>query len=96
MRRFNLSLLLAPLLYAAGSIANSEEFDLSKETAKANNESLLWGPYKPNLYFGVRPRLADSFFAGLMWSKVDDFVSAQQSRCYLSPFYKNPNPLLLC
>lgn len=82
MRRFNL--LLAPLLYAVGSIANPEESELSKETAKANNESLLWGPYKPNLYFGVRPRLPDSFFAGLMWSKVDDFVGAQQSRCFLS------------
>lgn len=93
MRRFNLLLLLTPLLYAAGSIANSESI-LSKEIAKDNNESLLWGPYKPNLYFGVRPRLADSFFAGLMWSKVDDFVSAQQSRCYFSPFYKYSNPLL--
>ena len=79
MRRF--SLLLAPLLYATGSIASPEESDLGKETAKANNESLLWGPYKPNLYFGVRPRLPDSFFAGLMWAKVDDFVGAQQSMC---------------
>lgn len=81
MRRFDL--LLAPLLYAAGSIASTGESDLSKETAKANNESLLWGPYKPNLYFGVRPRLPDSFFAGLMWSKVDDFLGAQQSTCFL-------------
>lgn len=81
MHGFKLPVVLAPLLYAVGSAAGEDVSVLSKETAKANNESLLWGPYKPNLYFGVRPRLPDSFFAGLMWAKVDDFVSAQQSRC---------------
>ncbi|BCR88942.1 mannosyl-oligosaccharide glucosidase [Aspergillus chevalieri] len=79
MYGFKLPVLLAPLLYAVGSTANEDVSVLSKETAKANNESLLWGPYKPNLYFGVRPRLPDSFFAGLMWAKVDDFVNAQQN-----------------
>lgn len=86
MHGFNLPVLLAPLLYAAGTIAEQDVSDLSKETAKANNGSLLWGPYKPNLYFGVRPRLPDSFFAGLMWAKVDDFMTAQQSRCPLFVF----------
>ena len=81
MHGFKLPVLLAPLLYAVGSTANEDVSVLSKETAKANNESLLWGPYKPNLYFGVRPRLPDIFFAGFMWAKVDDFVNAQQSRC---------------
>lgn len=80
MHRFNLSVLLAPLLWAVGSLAGEDVSALSKETAKANNESLLWGPYKPNLYFGVRPRLPDTFFAGLMWAKVDNFVTAQESK----------------
>ena len=80
MHRFNLSVLLAPLLCAVGSLAGEAVSALSKETAKANNESLLWGPYKPNLYFGVRPRLPDTFFAGLMWAKVDNFVTAQESK----------------
>lgn len=87
MHGFKLPILLAPLLYAVGSTANEDVSVLSKETAKANNESLLWGPYKPNLYFGVRPRLPDSFFAGLMWAKVDDFVNAQQSKWPFNKYF---------
>ncbi|KAF2137265.1 glycoside hydrolase family 63 protein [Aplosporella prunicola CBS 121167] len=47
------------------------------ELQKAGNDSLLWGPYKPNLYFGVRPRLPKSLSAGLMWARVDDYSSVQ-------------------
>lgn len=93
MRHFGLSLLTAAL-YATGISANTDPGDASiliNEAARANNESLLWGPYKSNLYFGVRPRIANSLSAGLMWAKVDDFGTAQQSmfitlncfvRCY--------------
>lgn len=70
-------------LYAVAVLANQEPVDdlsvLSKEFASANNQSLLWGPFKPNLYFGVRPRIPNSLFAGLMWAKVDDYNTAQQS-----------------
>lgn len=52
---------------------------LVNEVAKANNQSLLWGPYKPNLYFGVQPRLAKSLTAGLMWANVDSYENAQSS-----------------
>lgn len=52
---------------------------LINEVAKANNQSLLWGPYKPNLYFGVRPRIPKSLTAGLMWAKVDNYATAQAS-----------------
>ncbi|KAJ2491174.1 Processing alpha glucosidase I [Coemansia sp. RSA 2050] len=31
------------------------------------NSELLWGTYRPNLYFGTRPRLANSLVSGLMW-----------------------------
>jgi mannosyl-oligosaccharide glucosidase len=41
----------------------------------ASNASLLWGPYRSNLYFGVRPRLPNSLLTGLLWSNVDDFQS---------------------
>jgi mannosyl-oligosaccharide glucosidase len=52
---------------------------LVNEVAKANNQSLLWGPYKPNLYFGVQPRIPKSFAGGLLWAKVDDYATAQSS-----------------
>lgn len=27
-----------------------------------------WGPYRPNLYFGVRPQIPETFLMGLMWA----------------------------
>lgn len=50
------------------------------EQERATNRSLLWGPYKPNLYFGVRPRIPKSLSASLLWSRVEDYASAQNSR----------------
>ena len=44
----------------------------SKETSVTSDESLLWGPYRPNLYFGMRPRVPESLLMGLMWSNADD------------------------
>lgn len=56
---------------------------LVNEISRASNQSLLWGPYRPNLYFGVKPRIPNSLIAGLMWSRVEDFRSIQNS---LFPF----------
>lgn len=46
---------------------------------KASNDSLLWGPYRPNLYFGVRPRIPKSLMTGLLWTRVEDYQSIQNS-----------------
>ena len=57
----------------------------SEETAvfsKATNDSLLWGPYRPNLYFGIRPRQSSSLITGLMWGQVEDFNKIQHSIRY--------------
>lgn len=53
---------------------------LFKEIARASNQTLMWGPYRPNLYFGVRPRLPKSLMSGLMWSKVEDWADVQNSK----------------
>ena len=58
--------------------AASDQTVLSKN-AKLSNESLLWGPYRPNLYFGIKPRIPKSLSTGLLWAKVDDFRGAQES-----------------
>ena len=52
---------------------------LYKEIARASNDSLLWGPYRPNVYFGVRPRIPKSLQSGLMWAKVDNYQEVQNS-----------------
>lgn len=38
----------------------------------SNEAPLLWGPYRPNLYLGIRPRVPESLVAGLMWGKLDE------------------------
>jgi Glycosyl hydrolase family 63 N-terminal domain len=55
----------------------------------ASNSSLLWGPYRPNLYFGVRPRIPKSLLAGLMWAKVNHVASVQNSESALRLQVKN-------
>ena len=63
------------------SPANAEHGgqDVLADNARRSNESLLWGPYRPNLYFGVRPRISKSLTTGLLWAKVDDFQTIQTS-----------------
>ena len=41
----------------------------------SSNDTLLWGPYRPNLYFGVRPRVPKSLLTGLVWANVDSFAT---------------------
>lgn len=53
--------------------------DAFAENAKLSNESLLWGPYRPNLYFGVRPRIPKSLTTGLLWARVDSFETVQNN-----------------
>jgi mannosyl-oligosaccharide glucosidase len=49
----------------------------SAQDLKASNgsESMTWGPYRPNLYFGLRPRLPQSLMTGLVWFGVHDYMS---------------------
>lgn len=56
----------------------------------ASNASLLWGPYRPNLYFGVRPRLPKSLLTGLLWSNMDDY------RAFQGPYTFPPISLQKC
>lgn len=52
---------------------------LHSEIGRLNNQSLLWGPYRPNLYFGIRPRVPNGVAAALSWVKVDNYVDVQGS-----------------
>lgn len=62
---------LLALLYTSPPSAQASE--------TASNDTLLWGPYRPNLYFGVRPRLPNSLTTGLLWANTESFASAQNS-----------------
>lgn len=62
---------------AQASSSSGDETILHGEIGRLNNQSLLWGPYRPNLYFGVRPRLPQALMTGLMWAKVDSYTEVQ-------------------
>ncbi|KAI7865401.1 glycoside hydrolase [Spinellus fusiger] len=47
---------------------------------QATNSSLLWGTYRPNLYFGTRPRLPESLMTGLMWFDASHYQGFQRMR----------------
>lgn len=70
---------LVPLLLSITSGVTAQVAEIEK----ASNESLLWGPYRPNLYFGVRPRIPKSLMGGLLWTRVEDYQSVQTSKAVL-------------
>ena len=76
---------LIPLLSLPLLIFGEATQEVLSHNAKVSNESLLWGPYRPNLYFGVRPRIPKSLMTGLLWAKVDSFQGVQNSM-FLSCF----------
>ena len=68
--------LLGSLLFAPASSSTLSDAE------RASNQSLLWGPYRPNLYFGVRPRIPESLSLGLLWARVEDYNSVQDNFRY--------------
>ncbi|KAK4148144.1 glycoside hydrolase [Dichotomopilus funicola] len=67
---------------ASASTPDDGESILHSEFGRQNNQSLLWGPYRPNLYFGVRPRIPQSLMAGLMWGKIESYADFQYTVRY--------------
>jgi len=54
------------------------------EPVHETDQSLLWGPYRPNLYFGIRPRLPQSLMTGLMWFSTLNYQSVQSAFAILT------------
>lgn len=73
-------LVAAAVLALGASAVDDGQSILTTEIGRQNNQSLLWGPYKPNLYFGVRPRLPNGLWTGLMWGGVNTFEEVPTSR----------------
>src|SRR5271169_3715145 len=68
---------LAASLFLVVLVTGDVSPALLNAVSAASNASLLWGPYRPNLYFGIRPRLPKSLLTGLLWTNVDDYRSFQ-------------------
>ncbi|KAL1717272.1 glycoside hydrolase family 63 protein [Schizophyllum commune] len=53
---------------------------LARAVQPSVNDTLLWGAYRPNLYFGLRPRIPQSLMTGLIWFGTQDYQSVSRSR----------------
>ena len=53
---------------------------------QSNQDSLLWGTYRPQLYHGIRARIPKSLMTGLMWHGLNDYPShrGRSTSCHLS------------
>ena len=69
------ALLQLGVVAAADPETNPFDYASLSPDAQAHNQSILWGPYKPNVYFGVRPRLPEGLWSSLMWANVNGFES---------------------
>lgn len=43
-------------------------------------DSLLWGPYRPQLYFGMRPQIPESLMTGLLWFRSNEIAGVSTLR----------------
>jgi hypothetical protein len=71
---FMVFIITSSLPHYAESIhtVDKEMLELRLSAERASNSTLFWGTYRPNLYFGVRPRLPHSVMTGLMWYTLED------------------------
>ena len=70
---------LCTFLYFLRVCLGAAHQEVLSGSAKRSNDTLLWGPYRPNLYFGVRPRIPKSLTTGLLWARTDSFETVQHS-----------------
>ncbi|KAA1099946.1 Processing alpha glucosidase I [Puccinia graminis f. sp. tritici] len=81
-------LLIIPTLLLISTFSSSISSDSIIENSdptfqalqQATNQSLLWGTYRPNLYFGLRPRQPHSLMTGMLWFGTQDFQSFARTR----------------
>ncbi|ODV87238.1 glycoside hydrolase family 63 protein [[Candida] arabinofermentans NRRL YB-2248] len=83
--RNTLALLCILLTYVCaieyGSLGDPEDIQSVIDNYSSSNEkSLLWGPYRSNLYLGVKPRIPESLLTGLMWFNIEDYQSITKMR----------------
>ncbi|KAI9599740.1 hypothetical protein KEM48_006666 [Puccinia striiformis f. sp. tritici PST-130] len=73
--------LLATILLISTSSTSSSGSEEPESVSAAeslridSDQSLLWGTYRPNLYFGLRPRQPHSLMTGMLWFGTQDFQS---------------------
>jgi hypothetical protein len=70
------SALASSVLWAIGVAQGSETAARAQKVAPS---IINWGPYRPNLYVGIKPLVPETLLFGLMWANGDDRSSMLQS-----------------
>lgn len=83
--------LLAGLLLAAQPHVSAKAASANVDTAPKGKDWQTWSPYRPGLYFGVRPNIPETLLMGLMWGNGTDKDSLANSVYHL-PNAARSNP----
>ncbi|KAG8906849.1 Processing alpha glucosidase I [Tulasnella sp. 408] len=73
MRRSSAAAVFIALVFPSASA-------FTKISNATDTESLIWGTYRPNLYFGMRPRVPKSLMTGIMWFGTNEYGDFQAFR----------------
>jgi len=57
----------------AAQLAFGSDGEDADSARLAADQSLLWGTYRPGLYFGLKPRHPNSLMTGVMWYGANDY-----------------------
>lgn len=74
-------MIILSLFCLVAAIAADGYIDTKYDPTKPlEDPSLLWGTYRPQIYFGIRPAIPDSILSGLLWfspQRHDSFMKAR-------------------
>ncbi|KAG8896382.1 Processing alpha glucosidase I, partial [Tulasnella sp. 417] len=73
MRRSSAAAIFISLVFPSASA-------FTKISNATDTDSLIWGTYRPNLYFGMRPRVPKSLMTGIMWFGAQEYGDFQVFR----------------
>jgi mannosyl-oligosaccharide glucosidase len=79
-RVLHVSFVLFVALYGVAADKGSASYDPTKPL---EDPSLIWGTYRPQIYFGVRSALPESLLSGLLWFSPlkSDLFSQTRHEC---------------
>jgi hypothetical protein len=72
------------------AVAHSSVSSASRATDEPASLVWTWGPYRPNLYFGIRPQVPKTLLLGLMWANGDNRTSMLNSTDSPKPIFPRP------
>lgn len=75
-----LVLILHCLSRSDARVEDLELDTIAEEYEKLNQQSLNWGPYRSNLYLGIRSRIPESILTGLIWFPAESFKGVMLSK----------------